>query len=212
MLYVNSTVGVGGPNSTINIGRMFVALKPKKERGQLERDHSAAAAATGQRHRHGGLLPDDPEHQCRRPDHQEPVSVHDAIERHRDALSDRAGDARQDLQVDGLLDVNTDLYVKNPQIEIEIDREKAAFYGITVDQIRQELFNAFGNRQVATIYTPINDYQVILETQPEFQADTTGLSKIFSRPALAQHRRGPPPGGGVMGTGTPTACRSRYRR
>ena len=67
----------------------------------------------------------------------------------------------------GLLDVTTDLYVKNPQMMVEVDREKAAVYGITVDQIRQELFNAFGTRQVATIYTPANDYQVILESLPE---------------------------------------------
>ena len=57
-------------------------------------------------------------------------------------------------KIDGLLDVTTDLYVKNPQVTIEVDREKAAVYGVTVDQVRQELFNAFGSRQVATIYTP----------------------------------------------------------
>ena len=85
----------------------------------------------------------------------------------------------------GLRDVNSDLYIKNPEIEIEIDREKAAFYGISVDQIRQELYNAFGNRQVATIYSPINDYQVILETRPDFQADTSGLSKIYLKTNLA---------------------------
>ena len=93
-------------------------------------------------------------------------------------------------KIDGLRDVTTDLYIKNPQMTIEIDREAAAVYGITVDQIRQELFNAFGTRQVATIYTPSNDYQVILESLPEFQADPSGLSKIFlktnvNRPAAA---------------------------
>ena len=47
-------------------------------------------------------------------------------------------------KIEGLRDVTTDLYIKNPQMTIEVDREKAAVYGITVDQIRQELFNAFG--------------------------------------------------------------------
>ena len=61
---------------------------------------------------------------------------------------------------------------------VEIDREKAAVYGITVDQIRQELFNAYGSRQVATIYTPSNDYQVILETLPQFQANPSELSRL----------------------------------
>ena len=113
------------------------------------------------------FYPDDPEHQHRRPDQQEPVSVHAAIERHRDALQARAGNAREDLaDLPGLLDVTTDLYVTNPQVTIDVDREKAAVYGVTIDQVRQELFNAFGSRQVATIYTPSNDYQVILETKP----------------------------------------------
>ena len=56
--------------------------------------------------------------------------------------------------------------------------------GVTVDQIRQELYNGFGTRQVATIYTPINDYQVILESDPNFQADPTGLSKLFVKTNL----------------------------
>src|SRR6185295_15628541 len=82
-------------------------------------------------------------------------------------------------KLDSVRDVTTDLYIKNPQMTIEVDREQAAVYGITVDQIRQELFNAFGTRQVATIYTPSNDYQIILESLPEFQADPSGLEKIF---------------------------------
>ena len=68
-------------------------------------------------------------------------------------------------QIEGLRDVSTDLYITNPQLSVEIDREMAAVYGISIDQVRQELFNAFGSRQVATIYTPSNDYQVILESQ-----------------------------------------------
>jgi HAE1 family hydrophobic/amphiphilic exporter-1 len=66
---------------------------------------------------------------------------------------------------------------------VEIDREKAAVYGVTIDQVRQEMFNAFGTRQVATIYTATNDYWVILEAQPEFQTDITALSKIFIKTA-----------------------------
>ncbi len=65
----------------------------------------------------------------------------------------------------GVRDVNSDLYITNPQMGVEIDREKAAVYGVTIDQVRQEMFNAFGTRQVATIYTPTNDYWVILESQ-----------------------------------------------
>ncbi len=82
-------------------------------------------------------------------------------------------------KIPGLLDVNTDLYVKNPQVTIQIDREKAAVYGVSIDTVRQELYNAFGVRQVATIYSPVNSYQVILETAPEFQLGPDDLTRIF---------------------------------
>ena len=85
-----------------------------------------------------------------------------------------------------LRDVNTDLYIRNPQMFIDIDREKAAVYGITVDQIRQDLYSAYGSRQVATIYTPTNDYQVILETLPKFQQDPAYLSKLRLKTASGQ--------------------------
>jgi len=101
-------------------------------------------------------------------------------------------------KLDGVRDVATDLYIKNPQMTIEVDREAAAVYGITVDQIRQELFNAFGARQVATIYTPSNDYQIILESLPEFQADPSGLEKIFLKTNVNQT-------GGAAGTPTGAA-------
>jgi HAE1 family hydrophobic/amphiphilic exporter-1 len=82
-------------------------------------------------------------------------------------------------KIDGLRDVNSDLAVTNPQMGVEIDREKAAVYGVSVDKIRQEMFDAFGTRQVGSIYTPLNDYWIILEAKPEFQNDVTALKKIF---------------------------------
>jgi HAE1 family hydrophobic/amphiphilic exporter-1 len=78
-----------------------------------------------------------------------------------------------------LRDVTTDLYVKNPQVTVQVDRQKAAVYGVTVDQVRQTLYDAFGSRQVATIYTPANDYQVILEAKPQFQETPNDLDKVY---------------------------------
>src|SRR5204862_2952525 len=101
----------------------------------------------------------------------------------------------QIAKVPGLRDVTSDLYIKNPQMNVEIDREKAAVYGITIDQIRQELFDAFGARQVASIYTPTNDYQVILESQPKFQADPTQLQNIYVKTNFAG--TSPGPGSGI---------------
>src|SRR5439155_2839583 len=88
---------------------------------------------------------------------------------------------------------------------VEIDREKAAVYGVTIDQIRQELFNAFGARQVASIYTPTNDYQVILESQPRFQADPSQLQNIFVKTNVSGGAgAGSGPGAGVSGVGIPS--------
>src|SRR5262249_58373721 len=72
-------------------------------------------------------------------------------------------------------------------------------------QVRQELFNAFGARQVATIYTPTNDYQVILESQPRFQADPSQLQNIFVKTNVSGAAgTGTGPGAGIAGTGVPS--------
>jgi HAE1 family hydrophobic/amphiphilic exporter-1 len=96
--------------------------------------------------------------------------------------------------------------VTNPQVMIEVDREKAAVYGVTIDQVRQELYDAFGTRQVATIYTPSNDYQVILEAKPEFRTDPSSLSKIYVKTNGGGAATGGPPGpgSGVTGNGIPS--------
>ena len=97
-----------------------------------------------------------------------------------DALYQIAPEMREKMtKLSALSDVAIDLYIKNPQMSVEVDREQASAYGVTVDQVRQELYNAFGSRQVATIYTPAMDYPVILESQPQFQADPSALSKIY---------------------------------
>ena len=103
-------------------------------------------------------------------------------------------------KVEGLRDVTADLYIKNPEMVVEVDREKAAVYGITVDQIRQELYNAFGSRQIGTIYTPSNDYQIIMQSMPEFQTDPTALSKIFLK-TRADNPATAAAGGGASGSG-----------
>ncbi|MGI8527181.1 MAG: efflux RND transporter permease subunit, partial [Pseudolabrys sp.] len=177
--YVNSTAGGGGPNSVTNSGRMLVALKPRKERDSLPviiaRLRKNANVVVGiqiffqpiQNINLGGRL--------NKSQYQYTLQSNDT-----DALYGIAPDMRDKIaKISGLLDVTTDLYVKNPQISIDVDREKAAVYGVTVDQVRQELYNAFGTRQVATIYTPANDYQVILESMPEYRASANDLNRLY---------------------------------
>ncbi|MBV8120387.1 MAG: efflux RND transporter permease subunit, partial [Alphaproteobacteria bacterium] len=78
-----------------------------------------------------------------------------------------------------LQDVATDLQIAAPHIAIQIDRDAASRLGISPSLIDQTLYDAFGQRQVATLYTSKNQYKVILEVEPQFQDDPTALSKIY---------------------------------
>jgi len=77
--------------------------------------------------------------------------------------------------------ISSDLQVGNPQVGIEIDRERASALGVTASQIESALYNAYGSRQVSTIYTQTNQYWVVLELKPEFQRDPAALSQLFVR-------------------------------
>ena len=88
--------------------------------------------------------------------------------------------------VPGLVGVTSDLDLKNPEAMIDIDRDKASSLGVTADQVRETLYTAFGSRQVATIYTSSNDYEVILEAEPRFQRSIESLSMIYIRSAAGQ--------------------------
>jgi HAE1 family hydrophobic/amphiphilic exporter-1 len=81
----------------------------------------------------------------------------------------------------GLVDVNSDLQIKNPQLHIDMDRDKISSLGLTVNQVETALYNAYGMRQVSTIYAPNNQYQVILNVAPEYQADPSALSMLYVR-------------------------------
>jgi HAE1 family hydrophobic/amphiphilic exporter-1 len=86
-----------------------------------------------------------------------------------------------------LEDVASDQQVAAPHIGIEIDRDAASRMGISPSLIDQTLYDAFGQRQVANLYTSTSQYKVILEVKPEFQDDPTALSKLFiSGPGGAQ--------------------------
>ncbi len=84
-------------------------------------------------------------------------------------------------QLPGLVDVTTDLQLKNPQVNVEIDRNRAATLGLTPAQIEDALYTAYGSRQVSTIYAPNNEYWVIMELLPAYQADPDALNWIYLR-------------------------------
>ncbi|HET8575709.1 MAG TPA: efflux RND transporter permease subunit [Methylomirabilota bacterium] len=81
----------------------------------------------------------------------------------------------------GFLDVNSDLQITSPQVLVEIDRDKASAMGVTADQIESALNNAYGAPQVSTIYTPTNQYWVMMELLPEYQRDPAALSMLYIR-------------------------------
>jgi len=76
-------------------------------------------------------------------------------------------------------DVNSNLQINTPQINVEIDRKQASAQGVTVEQIQSALGDAFGSRQISTIYTATNEYQVILEVKPEYQQDPSALGRLY---------------------------------
>ena len=80
-----------------------------------------------------------------------------------------------------LQDVTSDLQIANPQVNVNIDREHASALGVTAQQIETALYDAYGSRQVSTIYTPNNEYFVIMELLPQFQRDIPALRMLYIR-------------------------------
>jgi len=86
----------------------------------------------------------------------------------------------------GFVDVTSDLQIKNPQVNIEINRDKASALGVSAEQIESALYDAYGSRQISTILTSINEYQVIVELKPEYQMEPATLSMLYIRSASGQ--------------------------
>jgi len=84
-------------------------------------------------------------------------------------------------ELPGLMDVNSDLLIKNPQVDIEIFRDKASALGITSYQLQDSLYSAYGTRQISTMYAPDNQYQVVMELLPRYQQDPTVLPLLYVR-------------------------------
>jgi HAE1 family hydrophobic/amphiphilic exporter-1 len=86
----------------------------------------------------------------------------------------------------GLQDVASDLLIRNPQVNIEIDRDKAASLGITAGKIESALADAYSSGQISTIYAPNNEYWVILELLPQYQLDPASLSSLYIHSSSGQ--------------------------
>ncbi len=84
-------------------------------------------------------------------------------------------------QQPGFQDVTTDLQIASPQVNVEIDRDKAAALGVTPQQIENGLYDAFGERQSSTIYADVAEYWVVFEVLPQFQLDPAALAQALHR-------------------------------
>ena len=99
-----------------------------------------------------------------------------------DALNTSARELERRMrQLPGLVDVTSDLLIQNPQVTVDIDRETAGQLGVSASEIENTLYDAFGQRQVSTIYTSTNEYWVVMELLPEYQSDVTALGKLWVR-------------------------------
>jgi len=179
-----SSIGASGPNATGNSGRMFIRLKPRSER-KLSADEiiqelrPKLASVPGIR-----AYPQNPPPiriggQLTKSLYQLTLQSPDTDELYR-----RAPELEAKLRgIPGLQDVASDLQITNPQVKVEIDRDRAVALGVTAQQVEDALYTAFGNRWISTIYAPNNEYRVIMELEPEYQRSATDLSLLYIRSA-----------------------------
>lgn len=178
---VNSSLGVGGGSASINQGRMFVQLKPRAERAAvmdvLQQLRRSTAGQPGMR----VFL--NPIQNISFGARQSRTLYQYTLQGLRaDELYSWAQRMETSLRrLPGLQDVNTDLQLHAPIMSVNVDRDRAASLGVSVDQVRQALYSAFGARQISTIFGASDSYSVILEALPRDQQDETGLSKIYLR-------------------------------
>jgi len=183
----SSTAGAGGPSATGNLGRIFVTLKPRSER-KLTADEVIQELRPKLAKIPGiqAFLQNPPPirigGQLTKGQYQFTLQSPEIKE-----LSEHAPELEAKMrELSGLQDVNSDLQIKNPQVNIEIDRDKASALRVTANQIEDALYSAYGARQISTIYTPINQYQVIIELEPRYQLDPSALSMLYIRSSTGQ--------------------------
>jgi hydrophobe/amphiphile efflux-1 (HAE1) family protein len=183
---VGAAVGAGGGNTTLNDGRVYIALKPKSERGSmaevLERLRTNLAKIQGitlymqaaQDITIGGRVA--------KTMYQYTLNDADPGE-----LNHWAGLFLDRIKaIPGIADVATDQLNAGPMLDITIKREVASSYGILPFTIDNTLDDAFGQRIVSTMYTTLNQYHVVMEVDPKFQYSPDALNGIYVKSSSGQ--------------------------
>ncbi|HEY8259519.1 MAG TPA: efflux RND transporter permease subunit [Gemmatimonadales bacterium] len=174
-----SSVGGGGRNTTTNQGRFFIHLKPRDQRPLGADDVARSiteklAAVPGMR----VFLNNPPVinigGRSSKSQYQFTLQSADI-----DALYTAAATMEQKLhEVKGITDVTSDLQIKNPEVQVSINRDRAASLGIDANTIESALYDAYGARQVGTIFTPNDQYWVVMELLPQYQRDLSALDLL----------------------------------
>ncbi|MEW6265592.1 MAG: efflux RND transporter permease subunit [Thermodesulfobacteriota bacterium] len=177
-----SSVGSGGPTGQSNSGTLFIRLRPMPERRStadqvIARLRPKLAQVAGFQiylqnppllSIGGQITRSQYQYTMQSPDTDELYHLAPVLEQKIKALP-------------GFTDVTTDLQLKNPQVTVEIDRDKASALGLSAEQIEDALYTAYGSRQVSTIYAANDDYQVIMELRPEYKLDASAMSLLYVR-------------------------------
>jgi len=174
----SGSVSSGGPN----FGRMFFHLKPRHERTETVDEVMARLRPKL------NSLPD------MRAFLQNPPTIriggslakslyqYTLLSGDTNALYKSAPELEKEMaKIPGLIDVTTDLQIRNPELHVEIDRDRAATLKVTPEQIENALFSAYGPRWISTIYAPDNQYRVLLEVQRGFQENPAEVSNLYVR-------------------------------
>ncbi len=183
-----SGMGGGGPaGGAGNTGRIFMRLKPRDQR-KLSADEVIQelrpkfAKVPGIRVFMQNLPPIRIGGMLSKSQYQFTIQSPDTKELYEQAVQMEA----RLREVPGLLDVTSDLQIKNPQVVVEIDRDKAASLGLSAQQVEEALYTSYAARQISTIYAPNNQYRVIVELLPQYQADPSALSLLYVRATTGQ--------------------------
>jgi HAE1 family hydrophobic/amphiphilic exporter-1 len=182
-----SSAGSGGASSSANQGRLFIRLKPRSER-KLHVDEVIQELRPKLAQVPGILaFPQNPP----------PVRLGGTITKSLYQITLQSPDINELYEnaprleakmreLPMLQDVTSDLQIKNPQVNVEIDRNKASALGISATQLQTALQAAYSSQQVTTIYAPNNQYRVLMELEPEYQRDPTSLSLLYIRSSANQ--------------------------
>jgi hydrophobic/amphiphilic exporter-1 (mainly G- bacteria), HAE1 family len=177
--YVMSSVGSG--NRSLNQGNLNVRLKPRSERPQVDQVIQSLRPKLAVVPGISVFMRNDP-----------PINIGGIRSKALFQFTMQSPDtdelfrSSQDFVVKmqklpTIQDVSSDLQIRNPQINVNIDRDSASSLGVTPNQIETALYSAYGLRQISTIFAPNNQYRVIMELQPEYQHDANALAMLYIR-------------------------------